>query len=101
MPNISLNTPHLRLWGKWLAYFAVYFVFCLIFGPHARPDELLFVLTLPLWVLVPYIVFCLIAAVFKLGLIRGKSRRGAVEIGLVPDIRIEKRARTSNNRTSR
>lgn len=48
----------------WLAFV----VFGLIVGWHLkpRPDEVLFVLTLPLWlVLLPYGVFCLGAAVLK------------------------------------
>lgn len=98
--RITLNPSHLKLWGKWAYYFVLYFILALIVGPHARPDELLFVLTLPLWVLVPYIVFCFVVALIRSWSIRRHSGRGRVEVGFMPHEGIEKRCRTPHHRAS-
>lgn len=96
--RITLNPSHLKLWGKYACYFGFYLLMCFILGPHARPDEVVFVVTLPLWFLVPYIAFCFVVALIKSWLIRGHHRRRTVEIGLMPDVRIEARNRRSDKR---
>ena len=77
--RITLNRSHIALWGRFLVGFACYFASCVIFGAalHPRWDELLFVGTLPLWIIVPYAAFCFVAVIVKawwLGSI-GRERR--------------------------
>ena len=76
---VLLNRDHINLWLRFLVGFAFYFASCVIFGAalHPRWDELLFVGTLPLWIIVPYAVFCFVAVLVKawwLGPIRGQHR---------------------------
>lgn len=96
--RISLNPSHVKLWGRYAYYFALYLVGCFLFGPHARPDEVLFVVTLPLWFLVPYIVFCFMSALIKSWLIRHHRGLGGVEVGFMPDVRIQQRGRAPDHR---
>lgn len=67
--QIKLNRDHLRLWGYFAYIFALYYVIGLIAGfatgIRPRPDEMLFIASLPLFVVVPYVAFCLIAAFVK------------------------------------
>lgn len=68
--QIGLNRPHLIRWipvlGGWLAYVAL----ALLLGAHLQPrlDEVLFVLTLPLWGIVPYAACCLAVAALRVWL---------------------------------
>ena len=65
--RVVLNRPHIALWGRFLVGFACSFASCVIFGAalHPRWDELLFVGTLPLWIIVPYAAFCFVAVLVK------------------------------------
>jgi hypothetical protein len=55
--RVSLNRQHFLVWGRIGAWWATIIVMALIFGPHARADELLFgIVGLPLMVIVPYAV---------------------------------------------
>lgn len=75
--KVVIEHTHLKLWGRLFTLWGSYVVFCLIAGAtlHPRLDEVLFVATLPLWILVPYILFCFIVAWIKLGLIRFHNSR--------------------------
>lgn len=55
-------------------------------------DEFLFVLTLPLWILVPYIAGCFLVALIKLWAIRLHDP-GPVQLGLIRNLRIDRRRR--------
>lgn len=65
--KITLNEPHLRKVGYYLLLYAIYFVYGLIAGWHLKPraDEIIFMLTLPLWILVPYTIGCLAVVAVK------------------------------------
>lgn len=62
--GVSINRPHLALWRRlvvgWLAYVGI----GLVLGAHLkpRPDEVVFVLALPVLVIVPYAIGCLAVA---------------------------------------
>lgn len=70
--QLLINPDHVGTWiglGLWWLCFVA---FALVAGWHLgpRPDEVVFVLTLPLWmVLAPYVVFCLLATAMKAWLI--------------------------------
>jgi len=77
--KLMLNRTHLKLWATYAVAWIGFVVFCLIFGWHLkpRPDEVLFVATLPIWaVFLPYVVFCLLAAIFKSLWPVGRKRLG-------------------------
>lgn len=65
--KVVIEHAHLKLWGRLFTLWGSYVVFCLIAGAtlHPRLDEVLFVSTLPLWILVPYIAFCFFVALIK------------------------------------
>jgi hypothetical protein len=53
--RVTLNHSHFAVWGRIGMWWLTLIVMALIFGPHARTDELLFAtIVLPLSVLVPY-----------------------------------------------
>jgi hypothetical protein len=61
--RVSLNRQHFAVWARVAVWWATLIVMALIFGPHARADELLFaVVGLPLLVLVPYVAGTFILA---------------------------------------
>lgn len=65
--RLTLNVPHLRLWAGLAVGWAGFVLFALIAGSHLKPriDEVLTVALLPLGILVPYVIGCLIVAVGK------------------------------------
>ena len=64
--RVSLNRQHFLVWARIGAWWATLIVMALIFGPHARADELLFaVIGLPLMVIVPYVVGTFVLAYAK------------------------------------
>jgi hypothetical protein len=64
--QVSLNRQHFLVWGRIGAWWATLIVTALIFGPHARTDELLFgIVGLPLLVIVLYAVGTFIVACAK------------------------------------
>lgn len=66
--GFGLNWPHVTLWRRlfmaWLVFVAFGLVLGWRFGP--RPDEVAFMLVLPLLVVLPYAVGCLGLAVLRL-----------------------------------
>ena len=66
--SVSLNKPHLARLGIFAVWWAIYLTIALIAGWRLQPrgDEILFVATLPLWLLVPYAVACFAIALIKL-----------------------------------
>ena len=64
--RVSLNRQHFAVWGRIGAWWATIIVMALIFGPHARADELLFaIIGLPLMVIVPYVAGTFVLAYVK------------------------------------
>jgi hypothetical protein len=64
--RVSLNRQHFLVWIRIGVWWATIIVIALIFGPHARTDELLFgIIGLPLMVIVPYTVGTFIVACAK------------------------------------
>jgi hypothetical protein len=64
--RVSLNRQHFLVWARIGAWWATLIVMALIFGPHARADELLFaIIGLPLMVIVPYVVGTFVLAYVK------------------------------------
>lgn len=63
--KITLNRPHMFKWLRWLYAWFVYVIIALIAGWHLkpRPDEIQFVVLLPLVVIVPWAILSLLAAV--------------------------------------
>lgn len=65
--RITLNWPHVALWGRFARFWAVYLVGCLVMGWATRgitprSDELLFLALLPLPFVAAYALLCLLAA---------------------------------------
>ena len=64
--RVSLNRQHFLVWARISAWWATLIVIALIFGPHARADELLFaIIGLPLMVIVPYVAGTFVLAYVK------------------------------------
>lgn len=65
--KIGLNHPHLARWGYWAVSYAAFVGFALVAGWHLKPrwDEIVFAITLPLYVLIPWIIISLIGAWIK------------------------------------
>lgn len=65
--RVGLNRPHLALWGRLALLWLMYVGFCLVAGWHLkpRPDEVAFVLLLPLPFVVLYALGCLVLAGIK------------------------------------
>jgi hypothetical protein len=64
--RVSLNRQHFFVWARIGVWWATIIVMALIFGPHARADELLFgIVGIPLMVIVPYTVATFIIACAK------------------------------------
>lgn len=66
--KISLNTEHIRIWKRMLLYWLAFVVMGLITGWHLkpRPDEILFVLSMPAFIVIPYGLWCFAVAVARL-----------------------------------
>ncbi len=96
--RISVNREPLKRLGRLLYMWMCYVALALILGfsLHPRPDEILFVSTLPLWVLVPYALFCLVGACIKSWLIR--FQRWPIGLGLIRNHRIQARGSARNDR---
>ena len=65
---IGINWTHVALWRRWLLAWFGLVGFALVAGAHLgpRPDEILFAVTLPLLVIVPYAAGCLVLALLRL-----------------------------------
>ena len=59
--RVGVRRTHVALWRRWLGLWLAFVAFGLVAGAHLkpRPDEIAFVLALPLAVVVPYAVGCL------------------------------------------
>jgi hypothetical protein len=74
--RITLNHQHFAIWIRIGIWWATMIVLALIFGPHARTDELLFaVFVVPATVLLPYALGTLIIAWAKTMLLPRLSGR--------------------------
>jgi len=74
--TLNRNDAHMALCARAAVWWATLIVTALIFGPHARADELLFgVVGLPLLVLVPYIAATFVLAWAKTMLLPSPSPR--------------------------
>jgi hypothetical protein len=74
--RVSLNGPHVVLWGRVIGLWIGYVGFCVLLGwsLHPRVDEIVFAVFLPAIVVLPYIAFCF--AVAMLGAwIKGRHHR--------------------------
>lgn len=69
--GIGINWAHVAVWRRVLITYLGFVGFCLIAGAHLkpRPDEIAFMLVLPLWVIVPYTAGCLFLGTAKLWLV--------------------------------
>ena len=65
--QLQLNHAHVARWRRYVIWWLAYVAAGLLFGWHLgpRPDEVAFVLALPLAVIVPYGLFCLGAAYLR------------------------------------
>lgn len=65
--GVRLNQDHVRLWRGYLLAWLAFVGFGLVIGAHLkpRPDEVAFMLVLPLAVLVPYASLCFVGAVLR------------------------------------
>lgn len=84
--QIKLNVPHVVLWGRLLTLWIIY-VACIVilgWGYNPRADEVLFAMSLPLFVVMPYIGFCLAVAMLRAWII---GRHRAPAFGMFPHIR--------------
>ena len=73
--RVSLNGPHVILWGRVLGLWIGYVGFCVVVGWsfHPRIDEIGFALILPLIVVLPYIALCFVFAMLG-AWIKGRHR---------------------------
>lgn len=67
MWGIGINWDHVALWRGWLVHWLIFVGCILVLGWHLGPrsDEVAFVLALPLWILVPYALLCLLLAAVR------------------------------------
>jgi hypothetical protein len=67
MWGIGINWAHVNRWVGWLISYEVFVASALVLGWHLGPrlDEVLVVATLPAWVLVPYVLLCLLLVVLR------------------------------------
>ena len=65
--KINLNQDHIHLWKKMGGLWLIYMLFGLISGWHLQPrmDEIIFVLFLPIGIIIPYALACLILVALK------------------------------------
>lgn len=65
--SLHLNHPHIALWRRALARWLLFVAALVVIGWYHSPrlDEVAFVASLPLVLLVPYVVFCLVASLAK------------------------------------
>ena len=80
--TIKINRPHARLWRRYLMAWLAFVAFGLVIGAYLKPraDEIIFMVTLPLAIVVPYALLCLgVAAVRSLlppgGVVAWRQRR--------------------------
>jgi hypothetical protein len=69
--QVTLNPSQVARLVRFVVWWALYVVFCLVVGPAARPDEVLFVIALPVPIIAVYAAFCLAAAYIRVMLIMG------------------------------
>lgn len=77
MWGIGINWDHVRVWQGWLISWLVFVGVALVLGWRLgpRPDEVAVAVFLPLLVLIPYVLGCLLLAVLRLSLARLLSSR--------------------------
>lgn len=91
---IGINWTHVALWRRWLMAWFGLVAFALVAGAHLgpRPDEILFAVTLPLLVIVPYAAGCLVLGAVRLFL-RNLAGRDTLVVGLSANEKLGKRPR--------
>jgi hypothetical protein len=65
--KVSLNYSHMLVWRRYLVGWAAFVAFGIVAGWHLHPrlDEVVFMIALPLWIIVPYAVISLVAAMVR------------------------------------
>ena len=66
--RVTLNRSHVALWARWCVAWLAWVGWALILGAHLHPrwDEILFAISLPCFVLLPYMIATFILACIKL-----------------------------------
>jgi hypothetical protein len=66
--RVTLNRPHVALWARWYVAWLTWVGWALILGAHLHPrwDEILFAISLPCFLLLPYMIGTFILAYIKL-----------------------------------
>jgi len=92
--QLSLNRPHLIRWTPLLVAWLAYVALALVLGAHLKPrlDEFLFVLSLPLWGIVPYAAWCLAVVALRAWLWPAHAYWRRLRLRLAANHRIGKRA---------
>lgn len=65
--KLYINPAHVSRWKAWLGAWYALVATCLVIGWHLKPrlDEIAFAICLPLIVIVPYAVLCLVAVAIQ------------------------------------
>jgi hypothetical protein len=66
--RVTLNRSHVGLWVRWCIVWLAWVGWALILGAHLHPrwDEIVFAISLPCFVLLPYMIGTFILACIKL-----------------------------------
>ena len=65
--RIIINKPHIKVWLNFLVWWAVYVLIAIVVGWRLSPrvDEIVFAVCIPLIVVIPYAIFCLLIAAVR------------------------------------
>ena len=77
--RVTLNRSHVALWARWCIAWLMWVGWALILGAHLHPrwDEILFAISLPCFVLLPYMIATFILACIKLFFISACQQRAS------------------------
>jgi hypothetical protein len=66
--RMTLNRSHVALWARWWIAWLAWVGWALMLGAHLHPrwDEILFAISLPCFVLIPYVIGTFVLACIKL-----------------------------------
>lgn len=100
MWGIGINWGHVALWRRWLIQWLIFVGVAVVLGWHLgpRPDEVAAAVFLPMLVLVPYALGCLMLVVVRVLLARPLFLGLVAKTVLVAQKCINFRARRSHDR---
>lgn len=75
--KVLLNMAHVALWQRYAMYWLAYVAMAVVVGWSLGPklEDVVFVTTLPLWGLIPYVAWCYAVAHLKMAVAVWRLRR--------------------------